>query len=107
MVISKSSGSSSTSRIPISSCSLVVPILPSLVTIRRLPSVVLRRKAEETRSALIDLRFSPDAPAVGMNDSSNSGQPQAGSFEVLLAVQALKDTKQLVGIFHIEANPVV
>src|SRR6266478_2319065 len=31
----------------------------------------------------------------------------ACSFEVLLAVQALKDTKQLVGILHIEAHSVV
>src|SRR5579872_699568 len=107
MVISKSSGSSSTSRIPISSCSLVTTILPSLVTIRGLPSVVLRRKAEKKRSTLIDLRLGPDAPAMLMNDSLNSGQSHACSFEVLLAVQTLKDAKQLVCIFHIEAHAVV
>src|SRR5438876_7502566 len=107
MVISKSSGSSSTSRISIASCSLAVTILASLVSIRRLPSVVLRCKAEEKCSTLIDLRFGPDAPAVLMNDSLNSGQSHACSFEVLLAVQALKDAKQLVGIFHVEAHAVV
>src|SRR5713226_6390597 len=107
MVISKSSGSSSTSRISISSCSLVVTILASLVTIGRWPCVVLRRQAEVKGSTLIDLRFGPDAPAVLMNDSLNSGQSHACSLEVLLAVQALKDAEQLVGIFHIEAHAVV
>src|SRR5712692_5196857 len=107
MVISKSSGSSSTSRISISSCSFVVTILPSLVTIGRWPCVVLRRQAEKKGSTLIDLRFGPDAPAVLMNDSLNGGQSHACSFEILATVQPLKDAKQFVSIFHIEAHAVV
>src|SRR5689334_9755725 len=107
MVISKSSGSSSTSKISIASCSLAVTIFPSLVTIRRLSSVVLRRKAEEKGSTLIDLRFGPDASTMLMNDSLNSGQPHTRSFKVFLAVQPLKDPKELVSIFHIEAHAVI
>jgi len=56
-------------------------------------SILLGRKAEKKRSAFVYLRFSPDASAVLVNDSLHGGQSHACSFEVLLAVKTLKDTK--------------
>jgi len=44
---------------------------------------------------------------VTLNDALDNGQADAGAFEFIAAVQALKDTEQLVGILHVEAGAVV
>src|SRR5579863_4487044 len=42
-----------------------------------------------------------------LHDTLHRCQPYPGPFELFGAVQALKDAKEFVGIFHVEANPVV
>src|SRR5579863_9773814 len=41
------------------------------------------------------------------NDALYDGEPDAGSREVFDRMQTLKDTKQLVGVAHIEAGAIV
>ena len=65
----------------------------SLMSSGSLLSILLGRKAEKKGSAFIHLRFSPNAPAVLVNDSLHGGQSHACSFEVLLTVKTLKDAK--------------
>src|SRR5688572_6950724 len=57
--------------------------------------------------ALIDGRLSPDAAAVALDDPLHDGQPDAGAFIVLGAVQPLKHTEEFVRIPHVEARAVV
>src|SRR5207237_6228312 len=45
--------------------------------------------------------------AVALNDAPDVGEADAGALEVRAAVQALKDAKQFLGIFHVEAHAVV
>jgi len=66
-----------------------------------------RFKAEEKSRAAIWLGFGPDLAAVAMNDSLHGGQTDARPREILLPVKALKDSEQLIGIFWIEAHPVI
>src|SRR5262245_664707 len=57
--------------------------------------------------AAIDGAFGPNPPSVPVNDTPHVGQSDARAFEFARAVQALKDTKQLVHITHVEAGSVV
>ncbi len=41
------------------------------------------------------------------DDAVNEGQPNSGPLEFLLGVQSLKNAKELAGIAHVEAYPVV
>ena len=41
------------------------------------------------------------------DNAAHGGQPDAGTFEFIRAVQTLKHTEQSSGIGHVEANPVV
>src|SRR5581483_8104644 len=56
--------------------------------------------------ALIDLRLGPDAPAVTRDDALDDGQAHAGAFELLIAVEPLKDPEQFVRVLHVEAGAV-
>ena len=57
--------------------------------------------------ALIHRRFGPDMPAMLADDAVHRGQPDAGALELLGPMEALEHAKQLVGVFHVEANAVV
>src|SRR5580693_8468741 len=51
--------------------------------------------------------FGPGPAAVPLNDALDIGQPDARALEFVLAVQALKHAKQLVGITRVETCAVV
>src|ERR1700677_2260324 len=57
--------------------------------------------------ATIGRGFSPDAAAVPMYDAMHDGEADAGSFEVLRAMQPLEHAEQLADISHVEADPVI
>jgi hypothetical protein len=59
------------------------------------------------RSASIDGRLGPDAPAVALDDSLHDGEADTGAFEVLGAVHPLKYAEQFAGVLGIEADSVV
>src|SRR5262245_14345641 len=65
------------------------------------------RQTEVERGAGINGAFGPGASSVAVNDSPDVGQADAGAFELIGAVQALEDSKQCVGIAHVEGDPVV
>ena len=75
------------------------------MSIGRVLSILLGRKAEKKGRTFIYLRFSPDAPTVLVNDSLHGGQSHASNFEVFLAVKTLKDAKQLGGILILKPTP--
>src|SRR5712691_2599012 len=87
-VSSTSCGSSSTSRISITSS-----VILSFPHKNRLVASIRRRlpETEKERSAFIEFRFGPDAATVLANNSLHGRQSHAGAFEVLPPVQALKD----------------
>src|SRR5207253_3484588 len=98
-VSSTSCGSSSTRRISIASSVMVASRGGNL----RFPGRCFGAQAEIESSAFIHLGLRPDAAAVLVNDTLHHGQSHTGPFEILTAMQALKDAEQLVRIFHIEA----
>src|SRR5262245_936115 len=51
--------------------------------------------------------FRPRASAMPMNDALHVGQANAGAFKFTGPVQALKDAKQFVHVFHVESDAVV
>src|ERR1700738_1619901 len=57
--------------------------------------------------ALIDRCFGPDTAAVALDDALYDRQADTGACEILRTVQSLKHVEHLVGILHIEADPVV
>ena len=65
------------------------------------------RKRKIKSRALVHLRIGPNSPAMLLHDALNGGQPDAASFEIVLAMKALKDAKELVGILHAEPHAVV
>src|SRR5260221_4771901 len=62
---------------------------------------------EEKGGALVELRLSPDAAAVLVNNALADGQPHASAFKVLRPVHALENAKELAGVVHIEARAIV
>ena len=44
---------------------------------------------------------------MAMDDTLDHGQPDAGSLQFGIAVHALEDAEQLVGVTHVEADAVV
>src|SRR6185369_16546083 len=64
-----------------------------------------RRKVE--CRALIHRGFGPDTAAVALDDTLHDCQTDAGTCEILCAMQPLKHVEQLVGILHVEADTVV
>src|ERR1700687_310651 len=57
--------------------------------------------------AVIDRGLDPDTAAVALDDALYDCQADAGAREILRAMQSLKHVEQLVGILHVEADPVV
>src|SRR5437870_7133606 len=51
--------------------------------------------------------FDPNASAVAANNARGRRQTQPDAFKFLLAMQALKQAEELVGIFHVEADAVI
>jgi hypothetical protein len=49
---------------------------------------------------LIQLSFGPDAAAVTSDDTLDGGQADAGAFELVLAVQAVENPKQIAGVLR-------
>src|ERR1700691_3713382 len=56
---------------------------------------------------LVHFGFSPCATAVFLHDALHRGQSDARAFKVLGTMQALEYAEEFVGIFHVEARPVV
>src|SRR3990170_8578457 len=94
MVSSSSSGLSSTSSIVFSAISC-------------LRDRCVRCESEEERGALALRRVPPDAPAMAVDDALHGRQADARPRELLLRMQPLESTEQLVRVRHIEAYPVV
>ena len=65
------------------------------------------RKSKEERGATVFLSLCPHAAPMSMNDPLGVGQADAGSFELLHAVQSLKHSKQLGCMFHVKPNAIV
>ena len=47
------------------------------------------------------------SPAMPVDDPPYIGEADAGPFELIVPVKALKDAEQFVDILHVEADPVV
>src|SRR6202451_4156320 len=56
---------------------------------------------------LIHFGFGPGASAMFLHDALHRGQPDACAFELFGAMQALKNSEELIGVFHTESCPVV
>src|SRR5206468_5282180 len=56
---------------------------------------------------LIFRALGPNGATVPADDAMHGGQTNAGAFKFLGAVETLEDTEELIGVFHVEANPVV
>src|SRR5581483_10416382 len=57
--------------------------------------------------ALADARLGPDPSAVAVDDALHDRQADAGPLEIFGAMQPLEHAKELVGVFHVEADSVV
>src|SRR5581483_8375605 len=68
-------------------------------------SVSFEREVE--CGSFADLRFSPDAASVAVNDALDEGEPDSGSLVLGLAVQSLKHAEELVRVPHVESDSVV
>src|SRR5437588_4984149 len=64
-------------------------------------------KRKIKRCALVFFCLRPDPSAMPSNDAINECQAHAGAFEFTGPVQALKNAKQLVGMFHLETDAVI
>src|SRR5436190_18481852 len=53
------------------------------------------------------LRIGPDFASVFQNNSLRGGQSYSGSFKLFLRVKALEGGKQLVRVFHVEADAII
>src|SRR5579864_5133293 len=71
------------------------------------PSIIIASKRKVKCRALVDLCFRPDTSPVTVNDALHNRQTDAGSLEVLNAMQPLKDAEELVDIPHVKTRAVV
>src|SRR5439155_22745489 len=55
----------------------------------------------------LDLGLGPRATAVAMDHALHDRQPHPGALVLLGAVQPLEDAEELVGVLHVESDPVV
>jgi hypothetical protein len=67
----------------------------------------IRLQGEEKGSAPIEVAFGPHPAAVAPNNPLHCRQPNAGPVKLVASVQALERTKELIGVGHIEASPIV
>jgi len=56
---------------------------------------------------VIERPFGPSPTAVAVDDPSDIRQTDAGAFELVVSVEALKDAEEFVDVLHIEANSIV
>src|SRR5579859_1460031 len=68
---------------------------------------MIRRQREIKGSPCSDGSFRPDPSAMPLDNAPRQRQTDAGAFEILLAVEALKDLKELLVIAHVEADAVI
>src|SRR5438477_351725 len=64
-------------------------------------------QSEEEGRAAAGRGLGPDASAMAPHDPCCRRQTQTDAFKLLLAMQALKQAEELVGIFHVEADAVI
>src|SRR5690348_4604635 len=57
--------------------------------------------------AFVFFGLSPDAAAVPQENAMDVGQPDAGAFEFLFEVQALKDAEEFANVLHIKTYTIV
>lgn len=59
------------------------------------------------RQGLFDrFRFRPDSPAVALDDAVDDRRSNAGSLELLGAMEALEGAERFLGLFHVESGAV-
>ena len=56
---------------------------------------------------MLDGAFCPDLAAVATDDALDDRQADAVARKLLHSVQALESPKELVGVIHVKAGPVV
>ena len=54
-----------------------------------------------------DLRIDQELPPVTLDDLLADGQPNAGPWVFVPRVQALKDEKDALGVFRVNADPII
>ena len=64
-------------------------------------------QAEVKRRSFVGFRLGPDTAAVFSNDALYRGKPYAGAFKLLVGVEPLKSSKELVRIPGIKSRAVV
>src|ERR1700691_5694056 len=100
---SASDGVSSTSRISTASVSGRLALRR-----RRFVGRLRQRSQREKKcSSGIHLRFRPDFASVPPNDPLHGDEPNPGSLEILLPMQPLEHSKELIGIARVEPHSVV
>src|SRR3990170_3748102 len=57
--------------------------------------------------AAVRFGLGPDVSAVPVDDTLYGRQADPGSLELLLGVQSLKHPKELIGVLHVEPDPVI
>ena len=56
---------------------------------------------------MIHCTFGADLSTMAMNNALNGSQPDSGTFKLVSPMQALKNPKQFVHVFHIEPYPII
>jgi hypothetical protein len=64
-------------------------------------------RGEAESGPFVHFGLSPNCSSMLLEDAIDSGQAYACSFEFAFVMEALENAKQLLGIFHVEAGPVV
>src|SRR5258708_39555309 len=67
----------------------------------------LTGQGEKKRSTFTHPGLSPDASAMTMNDSLDTGQTHPGSFELLIRVQPLENAQEFPSMFHVKTRAVI
>src|SRR4051794_23729648 len=65
------------------------------------------RYGEIKSGALVFGGFGPDGSAVLADDAIDSGEADAGAFELVGTVETLENTEKFIGVFHVETNTVI
>src|SRR6185436_4366990 len=66
-----------------------------------------RRQREVEDRTFVRLAFSPDAPALAIDDACDRREPDTRAVEVRRAVQPLERLEQLLLVSHVETGAVV
>src|SRR5437868_4629760 len=79
----------------------------SKITLFSISSLLEIREREIEGCPLIHLPFSPDAPAVPVDDALDGCQANTCPLEFVGRMQALKRAEQFIGIGHVESCAIV